>query len=107
MAAGTSFIYDTSVIRTLSLDKIEIVPDPITGKYYAQGNFQDAMNSIFADLTAGRKITLSTGQEVDLQSIGGAMLLQGEITRIETEQALTNAIPDTAIKFVNKAMTLL
>jgi hypothetical protein len=63
-------------VRLVNENKVSVINDYVIGEYLAHRSFFDEMNNIQEDLLRDGIITTETGQELDINTTGGAVGLQ-------------------------------
>lgn len=63
-------------VRLVNENKVAVINDYVIGEYIAHRNFFDEMTNIQEDLLRDGVITTETGQELNINTTGGAVGLQ-------------------------------
>jgi len=100
-------IFQRAHVEIVNSRKVRAVYDFAFGEFLAQKSFFAELSRIQTSLINNDVIILETGQEVDLQTIGGALALQIFIETLDSKKEAMSGLSKLGLKNENKLWTLL
>lgn len=98
--------FGRSQISQVNREKVFFIYDFAFGEFQAQNNFFDELSRVQASIINTGKVTLNTGEEVDLDSNGGLLALQIYTETLESTKDSMSGLAKLGLKNEQKLWTL-
>ena len=106
MAQNAPPVYQRGFVQITNFKKIRAVYDFAYGQFVALRNFFDQLSDIQTSVIEGEVVNLSTGQQADINTVGGALAIQIYMETLESAKEATVGLAKLGLKNENKLWTL-
>lgn len=106
MAQGQGPVFQRGFVQVVLNRKIRSVYDFAYGQYLALRNFFDNLSAIQSSVIAGEVVNLGTGQQADINTVGGTLAIQIYMETLESAKEATVGLAKLGLKNENKLWTL-